>query len=139
MVVQFQIASSLEGSEGKKKVQILCSVYKVLHNLMLTFSSTLPLPTLQYSTYVLYKAFIIIPQTETHSSFNPYPSFSLFSFLSSWSIQSESHSVVSNSLHPHGLHLPPTPQAPLSMGILQARILEWVAMPSSRGSSQLRD
>ena len=30
-------------------------------------------------------------------------------------------------------------QAPLSMGILQARILEWVAMPSSRGSSQLRD
>ena len=30
-------------------------------------------------------------------------------------------------------------QAPLSMGILQARILEWVAMPSSRGSSQSRD
>ena len=30
-------------------------------------------------------------------------------------------------------------QAPLSMGIIQARILEWVAMPSSRGSSQLRD
>ena len=27
-------------------------------------------------------------------------------------------------------------QAPLSMGILQARILEWVAVPSSRGSSQ---
>ena len=32
-----------------------------------------------------------------------------------------------------------TRQAPLSMGILQARILEWVAMPSSRGSSQSRD
>ena len=31
-------------------------------------------------------------------------------------------------------------QAPLSMGlILQARILEWVTMPSSRGSSQPRD
>ena len=30
-------------------------------------------------------------------------------------------------------------QALLSMGILQARILEWVAMPSSRGSSQPRD
>ena len=29
-------------------------------------------------------------------------------------------------------------QAPLSMGILQARIVEWVAMPSSRGSSQPR-
>ena len=27
-------------------------------------------------------------------------------------------------------------QAPLSMGILQARTLEWVAMPSSRGSFQ---
>ena len=30
-------------------------------------------------------------------------------------------------------------QGPLSMGILQTRILEWVAMPSSRGSSQPRD
>jgi len=28
---------------------------------------------------------------------------------------------------------------PLSMGILQARIPEWLAMLSSRGSSQLRD
>ena len=30
-------------------------------------------------------------------------------------------------------------QAPLSMGILQARILEWVAVLSSRGSSRPRD
>ena len=30
-------------------------------------------------------------------------------------------------------------QAPLSMGILQARMLEWVAMLSSRGHSQSRD
>ena len=30
-------------------------------------------------------------------------------------------------------------QAPMYMGILQARILEWVTMPSSRGSSQPRD
>ena len=30
-------------------------------------------------------------------------------------------------------------QAPLSMGILQARILEWVAVPSFKGSSQPRD
>ena len=30
-------------------------------------------------------------------------------------------------------------QAPLSMGFSEARILEWVAMPSSRGSSQPRD
>ena len=30
-------------------------------------------------------------------------------------------------------------QAPVSMGILQSRIVEWVAMPSSRGSYQPRD
>ena len=30
-------------------------------------------------------------------------------------------------------------QAPPSLGVLQARVLEWVAMPSSRGSSQPRD
>ena len=30
-------------------------------------------------------------------------------------------------------------QVRLSMGILQARILEWVAMPSSMGSSQPKD
>ena len=30
-------------------------------------------------------------------------------------------------------------QTPLSLGVLQARILEWVAMPSSRRSSQPRD
>ena len=29
-------------------------------------------------------------------------------------------------------------QTPPSMGILQTRILEWVVMPSSRGSAQLR-
>ena len=40
-------------------------------------------------------------------------------------IESETHSVMSNSLGPHG--------------ILQARILGWVAFPFSRGSSQPRD
>ena len=40
---------------------------------------------------------------------------------------SESHSVVYDSLQPHGLY------------IHQARILEWVAVPFSRGSSQPRD
>ena len=32
-----------------------------------------------------------------------------------------------------------SPPGILSMGILQARILKWVAMPSSRGSCQARD
>ena len=42
------------------------------------------------------------------------------------------HSVVSDSLWPPWTV---AHQSPLSMGILQARILAWVAMPSSRGSS----
>ena len=44
--------------------------------------------------------------------------------------ESESCSVMSNSLPPHGLY---------SHWILQARILEWIAYPCSRGSSQPRD
>ena len=47
-----------------------------------------------------------------------------------------SHSIVSDSLWPQWTV---AHHAPLSMGILQARILEWVAMPSSKGSSQPRD
>ena len=42
--------------------------------------------------------------------------------------ESESCSVVSNPVQPRGLS-----------GILQAIILEWVACPFSRGSSQPRD
>ena len=48
-----------------------------------------------------------------------------------------SHSDMSVSLRSHGLHV--VHQAPLSMRMLQARTLEWVAMPSSRGSSQPGD
>ena len=43
--------------------------------------------------------------------------------------------VVSDSVTPWTV----AQQAPLSVGIFQARILEWVALPSSKGSSQLRD
>ena len=46
-----------------------------------------------------------------------------------------SRSVVSDSATPGTV----AHQAPLSVGILQARILEWVEMPVSRGSSQSRD
>ena len=49
-----------------------------------------------------------------------------------------SHSVVSDSLDKKsGLYRPWTIacQASLSIGIVQARILEWVAIPFSRGSS----
>ena len=46
-----------------------------------------------------------------------------------------SHSLVSKSLQPHGLQLPGS----TVHGIHQAGILEWVAISSSRGSSQARD
>ena len=46
-----------------------------------------------------------------------------------------SRSVMSNSVTPWTV----ARQDPLSMGIPQARIPEWVAMPSSRGSSQPKD
>ena len=46
-------------------------------------------------------------------------------------VKSESHSVMSDSLQFFGLYT--------VHGLLQARILEWVAFPFSRGSSQPRD
>ena len=45
--------------------------------------------------------------------------------------ESESHSVMSDSLRPHGLKMPGSSVH----GILQARVLEWVAISFSRGSS----
>ena len=45
-----------------------------------------------------------------------------------------SHSIMSDSATPWTVC-----SSPDSSGILQARILEWVALPSSRGSSQPRD
>ena len=59
----------------------------------------------------------------------------LFPGLGSACVCVLSGSVMSDSVIPWTV----AGQAPLSMGILQARILEWVAMPSSRGSSQPRD
>ena len=50
--------------------------------------------------------------------------------------KSVSHSVVSDSLWPGLDYSPPGSSV---HGILQARILEWVAIPLSRGSSQPRD
>ena len=63
----------------------------------------------------------------------PTRGFSGFTLQTITAWQSESCSVVSNSLWPHGLH------SYTAHGILQARILEWVALPFSRGSSQPRD
>ena len=49
--------------------------------------------------------------------------------------ESVSYSVVSNSLQPHGC----SPPGSSVHGTLQARILEWVVLPFSRGSSWPRD
>ena len=61
--------------------------------------------------------------------------FTIFPFLdhSPWGKRSDSvsHSVVSDSLEPHGLE----PAKLLFHGILQAKIFEWVTNPLSRGSS----
>ena len=48
--------------------------------------------------------------------------------------ESDSHSVMYDSLQP--MDCPP---GSCVLGILQARILEWVAIPFSRASSQSRD
>ena len=45
-----------------------------------------------------------------------------------------SHSVVSNSLQPQELYI--AHQTPLSMDFSRLRILEWVAISFSKGSSQ---
>ena len=53
-------------------------------------------------------------------------------------VSCSSHNVKVKLLSPIGHFVTPWTvayQAPLSMGILQARTLEWVAIPSSRGSS----
>ena len=50
--------------------------------------------------------------------------------------ESVNHSVMSNSLGLHGLYSPPGSSV---HGILQARILEWVAILFSRGSSRPKD
>ena len=55
--------------------------------------------------------------------------------VETWDLPCSVASVVSNSLQPSGL-IPPC----LSVhGIFLVRILEWAAMPSTRGSSQTRD
>ena len=49
-----------------------------------------------------------------------------------WSESEIVYSVMSNSLQPHGLY---SSLGSSVHGILLARVLEWVAMPFSRGSS----
>ena len=68
-------------------------------------------------------------------NFLSYVHLSLLKSMVSISSHVLSCSVMFDSLQPHGCSLPGFSVH----GILQARILEWVAMPSSRGSSHARD
>ena len=61
--------------------------------------------------------------------------FSLQSLWRLWKSENDSRLVMSNSLHSMDCSLPDSSVH----GILQARILEWVAIPFSRGSSQSKD
>ena len=75
---------------------------------------------------------ISYPQTLSLKSNYPFP------FITEIKYAGKSHSVVSDSLQPHGL-IHGILILILIHGILQARILEWVTIPFSRGSSQPRD
>ena len=71
------------------------------------------------------------------------PSFSWFIFRFSYTTHLYLQMLCcAESFSPVWLFVTPSIvacQAPLSMGTLQARILEWIAMPSSRESSHPRD
>ena len=68
------------------------------------------------------------PRVEPRSPHCTWILYCLSHHGSSRILESASHSDVSNSATLWTVAC----QAPLSMGILQARILEWVALPSSR-------
>ena len=56
--------------------------------------------------------------------------------MMAWESESKSYSVAPNALWSHGLYRLPGCSV---HGILQARILDWIALSFSRGSSQNRD
>ena len=78
----------------------------------------------------------MFPSTTNHLKISSLGSFKVPLFLSAMPVNVLSHfSRVWLSATPWTV----ARQAPLSMGLLQARTLEWGAMPFSRGSFQPRD
>ena len=85
--------------------QVLCFLFRCLCPFLKFFLSVLPLQLLWLvRLYFVLRVSLLHPSSET---------------------ESESCSIMSNSLPPHGI----------VHGILQARILEWVAIPFSRDHS----
>ena len=72
------------------------------------------------------------PGIEAESLLSPALAGEFFTTSATWEVLSVSHSVVSNSLSPHGLYSPPGSSV---HGILQARTLKWIAIAFSKGSS----
>ena len=84
--------------------------------------------------YMLFFSVWLISLSIMPSSSICYHKWQYFIHIYGWKWKSESRSVVSDSLWPHELYIYYSVH-----GILQVRILEWVAFPFSRGSSQTRN
>ena len=96
--------------------------------------------SLRTSIVQLYPVASTMSESDTY--FSPCRAYSLFCLFTSSVLVSYAVLCCSQSLSPVWLFTTPwtvANQALLSMGILQARKLEWVAMSSSRGFSQPRD
>ena len=85
-----------------------------------------------WAEFLSSKPYHLLFLTISSALWHPWLFFShtFISLSYSCELECESHSVVSNSLRPNGYTV---------HGILQARILQWVAFPFSRRSSQFRD
>ena len=114
---------TLRDSEGQPGVLQSMGSQRVRHNLETEQQTMCPLKDDGELQKVLFKV-LLLPKFYQRQSID----FNLNVNLK-WS---ENHSVVWDSVT-HGL-----PGSSVQ-GILQARILEWVTMPFSRGSSQPRD
>ena len=88
-----------------------------------------------YLTLLISLLAILIPACASSCLAFPMMYFSILALRTPWTVHAWSLSHIRLFTNPWTV----ADQAPLSTGILQARILEWVAMPSSRESSQPRD
>ena len=100
------------------------------HSLLLFSRKILGGGSSMRDNFIVKKDFTGLPFGFQGVKFLTVQDFALFWSPASMSSESERHSVLCNSLPPmdYTVH-----------GVLQARILEWVAIPFSRGSFQPRD
>ena len=138
MYVCMHIYVSLCLSISKTASKRICVVHWA--SLLPYFSPAIPTPFTVHLSTSTARCTNFIPAGKVWSPSFPHPHLTLSLIFS---VGRRTHSVTCAWLLSH-VWCFATPwtiacQAPLSIEILQARILEWIAMPSSRGSSQLRD